>query len=162
MFTSLGLPMNCYTFVLSENHSLELTLHLRKCLFRLPVYIVIQSLKDILYGHNFLQRSIRNFEIHRRVLTVKKMTKFKKNTHTPLSLYLSILRCTLIFRKDVHAPVSLSWSLSVYLQFKKRFGSRSEIVSEYDQEIPQSQTADNPVAPGGRAAQPSRDTRKTN
>ena len=26
-------------------------------------------------------------------------------------------------------------------------------VSEYDQEIPQSQTADNPVAPRGRAAQ---------
>ena len=37
-----------------------------------------------------------------------------------------------------------------------------KIVSEYDQEIPQSQTADNPVAPRGRAAQPSRDTRKTN
>ena len=37
-----------------------------------------------------------------------------------------------------------------------------KIVSEYDQEIPQSQTADNPVAPGGRAAQPSQDTRKTN
>ena len=36
------------------------------------------------------------------------------------------------------------------------------IVSEYDREISQSQTADNPVAPGGRAAQPSRDTRKTN
>ena len=35
-------------------------------------------------------------------------------------------------------------------------------VSEYDQEIPQSQTADNPMAPQGRAAQPSRDTRKTN
>ena len=35
-------------------------------------------------------------------------------------------------------------------------------VSEYDQEIPQSQTADNPMAPRGRAAQPSRDTRKTN
>ena len=34
--------------------------------------------------------------------------------------------------------------------------------SEYDQEIPQSQTADNPVAPRGRAAQPSQDTRKTN
>ena len=30
----------------------------------------------------------------------------------------------------------------------------SEIVSEYDQEIPQSQTADNPVAPRGRATQP--------
>ena len=37
----------------------------------------------------------------------------------------------------------------------------SKIVSEYDQEIPQSQIADNPVAPRGRAAQPSRDTRKT-
>ena len=39
---------------------------------------------------------------------------------------------------------------------------RLKIVNEYDQEIPQSQTADNPVAPRGRAAQPSRDTRKTN
>ena len=38
----------------------------------------------------------------------------------------------------------------------------SKMVSEYDQEIPQSQTADNPLAPWGRAAQPSRDTRKTN
>ena len=33
---------------------------------------------------------------------------------------------------------------------------------EYDQEIPQLQTEDNPVAPQGRVAQPSRDTRKTN
>ena len=40
--------------------------------------------------------------------------------------------------------------------------ARSKIVSEYDQEIPQSQTADNPVAPRGRAAQTSQDTRKTN
>ena len=30
-----------------------------------------------------------------------------------------------------------------------------KIVSEYDQEIPQSQTADNPMAPRGRATQPS-------
>ena len=37
-----------------------------------------------------------------------------------------------------------------------------KIVSEYDQELPQSQTADNPVAPPGRAPQPLRDTRKTN
>ena len=28
----------------------------------------------------------------------------------------------------------------------------AKIVSEYDQEIPQSQTTDNPVAPQGRAA----------
>ena len=37
-----------------------------------------------------------------------------------------------------------------------------KIVSEYDQEIPQSQTADNPVASRERAVQPSRNTRKTN
>ena len=37
-----------------------------------------------------------------------------------------------------------------------------KIVIEYDQEIPQSQTADNPMTPRGRAAQPSRDTRMTN
>ena len=36
------------------------------------------------------------------------------------------------------------------------------IVSENDQEIPQSQTADNPVAPRGRAAQTPWDTKKTN
>ena len=36
------------------------------------------------------------------------------------------------------------------------------IISEYDQEIPQSQTADNPMAPRGRATQQPRDTRKTN
>ena len=38
----------------------------------------------------------------------------------------------------------------------------TKIVNKYDQEIPQSQTADNPMAPRGRDAQPSRDTRKTN
>ena len=38
----------------------------------------------------------------------------------------------------------------------------AKIVSEYDQEIPQSQTADYPVAPRGKATQPSRDTRKAN
>ena len=38
----------------------------------------------------------------------------------------------------------------------------SKIVSEYDQEIPQSLTADKPLAPRGRSTQPSRDTRKTN
>ena len=42
------------------------------------------------------------------------------------------------------------------------FLKESKIVSEYDQEIPQSQTADNPMAPRGRATQPSRNTRKTN
>ena len=32
-----------------------------------------------------------------------------------------------------------------------------KIVSEYDQEIPQSQTTDTPMAPRGRSTQPSRD-----
>ena len=36
------------------------------------------------------------------------------------------------------------------------------IVSKYDQEIPQSQTADSPMAPRGRATQPSPDIRETN
>ena len=40
--------------------------------------------------------------------------------------------------------------------FHSMYISSIKIVSEYDQEIPQSQT----VAPRGRAAQPSRDTRK--
>ena len=47
---------------------------------------------------------------------------------------------------------------SLYIKVRKR----AKRVSEYDQEIPQSQTADNPVAQRGRAAQPPRDTRKTN
>ena len=34
--------------------------------------------------------------------------------------------------------------------------------SEYDQDIPQSQTADKPMARQGRVTQQSRDTRKTN
>ena len=38
----------------------------------------------------------------------------------------------------------------------------TKAVSEYDQEIPQSQTADNPMAPQERATQPSRDTKKAN
>ena len=65
--------------------------------------------------------------------------------------------------------------IMLHIKFSKQYASKyfvlihtlgpwlgSKIVSEYDQEIPQSQTADNPVAPRGRAAQPSRDTRKSN
>ena len=37
------------------------------------------------------------------------------------------------------------------LYFDVQTGTKTKIVNEYDQEIPQSQTADNPVAPGGRA-----------
>ena len=38
--------------------------------------------------------------------------------------------------------------------------TEAKIVSEYDQENPQSQTSDDPMAPRGRATQPPRDTRK--
>ena len=38
------------------------------------------------------------------------------------------------------------------------YNFKCKIVSEYDQEIPQSQTADNPMAPRGRATKPSRDS----
>ena len=37
-----------------------------------------------------------------------------------------------------------------------------KIVSEYDQEIPELQTADKPKTPRGTATQPSLDTRKAN
>ena len=39
---------------------------------------------------------------------------------------------------------------------------RPKIVREYGQEIPQSQTADKSITPGGRTTQQSLDTRKTN
>ena len=38
----------------------------------------------------------------------------------------------------------------------------NKIVSECDQEIPESQNADKPMTPRGRAIEPSLDTRKTN
>ena len=48
----------------------------------------------------------------------------------------------------------------------KKIGCNSNVlhkkVNEYDQEIPQSQTADNSIAPRRRATRPSRDTRESN
>ena len=42
------------------------------------------------------------------------------------------------------------------------FSETPKKVSEYDQEIPQSQTADKSMAPQGKATQQSQDNRKTN
>ena len=53
-------------------------------------------------------------------------------------------------------------SLLAYTKYCIQAKYTLKVVSEYDQEIPQSQTADNLVAPRGRAAQPPRDTTKTN
>ena len=47
-------------------------------------------------------------------------------------------------------------------QLELKRAKNRKIVSEYDQEIPQSKTADKPMAPQERATQPSRNTRKTN
>ena len=44
-------------------------------------------------------------------------------------------------------------------KFGRVTANSSKIASEYDQEIPQSQTTGNPMALRGRAAQPLRDTR---
>ena len=59
-------------------------------------------------------------------------------------------------------PIARGSIIFLYLYIAALIFIHLKIVSEYDQEIPQSQTADNPMAPRGRAAQPSRDTRKTN
>ena len=58
-----------------------------------------------------------------------------------------------IIKAEIRVHECAGWSASSFF---------AKIVNEYDQEIPQSQNADNPVPPRGRAAQPSRDTRKTN
>ena len=56
--------------------------------------------------------------------------------------------------------ISINIKVKYLLNVKNVSGQKK--VREYDQEIPQSQTADNPMAPRGRAAQPPGDTRKTN
>ena len=56
----------------------------------------------------------------------------------------------------MHVPLYTQWLKGLFLHYVvSEVFSRVKKVSEYDQEIPQSQTADNPVAPRGRAAQPS-------
>ena len=62
-----------------------------------------------------------------------------------------------VFLDDGHIGMALCTGKQIPFKYNKK-------KSEYDPEIeiPQSQTADNAVAPLGRAAQPSWDTRKTN
>ena len=62
--------------------------------------------------------------------------------------------------KTLLSPLWLQSASSIQIpQSTSRYNSIIKIVSEYDQEIQQSQTADNPIAPRERVAQPSRDTR---
>ena len=50
----------------------------------------------------------------------------------------------------------------IHITSNKTLSNYSKIVSEYDQEIPQSQTADKSIAPQGRATQQSKGIKKTN
>ena len=83
------------------------------------------------------------------------------------SIYKSIIRevCYLALTEYIFWGTYAFITKYVLSKCIKGFSSihaHAKIVNEYDQEIPQSQTTDNPVAPRGRAAQPSQDTRKTN
>ena len=58
---------------------------------------------------------------------------------------------------NFHSKILLNWTYETH-----NMGlSATKIVSEFDREIPQSQTADKPMALRERATQPSQDTRKT-
>ena len=65
-------------------------------------------------------------------------------------------------QKNNHIRRWLPRNTTNITKFNKTATMATKIVSEYDQEKPQSQTADKPLAPRGRATKQSRDTRKTN
>ena len=126
MFSHLELPMNRYTFVLPSENQNALA---RSPSALMPTLTSSLYCNTVTQGHlvrsEFLQRSTRNFEIRRRVLRVKKMTKFKKK-HTHISLFTCRSADALCFHAPVHAPVSLSLSLSLHLHLQKWFRSRSD------------------------------------
>ena len=104
-----------------------------------PVIIILSSLRY----HNRGNTKSKSME------KLTKLFSMKNNIFNPLK--------SLFFQKDEKCDTVMK---SVHL-YNFLFPSYSEngyfyvylkIVSEYDQEIPQLQTADNPVAPGGRAA----------
>ena len=88
------------------------------------------------------------FLYHFSVFTIR-----NNGTKTKQCVFALLFRFFHMKQRNKNGPlVALLSSTKIFLK----------IVSEYDQEIPQSQTADNLLAPRGRAAQPSRDTRKKN
>ena len=99
--------------------------------------------------------------------------KYVKTIYSISQLVSRTLACKISYFSTINKGISL-WKDTMkqnsdlcMTSFLKRYQQYVQwvilkIVSEYYQEIPQSQTADNPVAPRGRAAQPSRDNRKTN
>ena len=77
-----------------------------------------------------------------------------------LGYMLVTLKCALWQTMKIQMKYRISSGSSLFAKTETIIRERYDfiwklkIVSEYDQEIPQSQTADNPVAPRGRAAQP--------
>ena len=71
-----------------------------------------------------------------------------------------MLRWIKLTSLNTDSAVLFARSQSHY-SFTWKFIDWKKNVSEFDQEIPQSQTADKPMAPRGRATQQSRDTRMT-
>ena len=103
--------------------------------------------------NTILRKSIEGYENYFDYITVEKIISIQG-----------------IFESDITTNILFSrmqnkiYRSLVMIQYHTKCTSHlyPKIVREYGQEIPQSQTADNPMAPRGRAAQPSRDTRKTN
>ena len=106
---NLGLPINRNTFVLpSENQNA----------FRLlsicanAVYNVIQSLKDILSIKIFCKDIHESLKYVDELSELKKMMKFKKNTH--LSLSLSTCRSIESAQSVVQKPMrTIKWAFSI-------------------------------------------------
>ena len=109
---------------------LSYSLHLHECRLRFPVYIVIQSLKDISYNQIFFFKDLRETlkYVDEFSELKKRMTKLKReHTHTSLSLSLLVdppMHFDFPKRMCMHQSPSLFFSL--YLHLQKRFGSRSD------------------------------------
>ena len=108
-----------------------------------------KSLKHLKSKDEFLIANVSNF--------------FEKHSGRDSSSYIQhTVQATGVSRRTVFR-VEKNFEKPVHFRrIKVRNGDNTKIVSEYDQEIPQSQTAEYPVAPREIAAQPSRDGRKTN
>ena len=111
------------------------------------------------------------FFLKKKKLILRNLKKHAEITRHAMSQQESQFNCLFsTLRATVHARIQkvLSEGVQLWQRFFSVFlfvyemWDAPKIVSEYDQKISQSQTADNPVAPRGRAVQPSRDTRKTN
>ena len=106
--------MATLSFVLQKTKTLLIALHLRKCRPQLPVFIVIQSPKDISYNQIFCK------DLHETLKYVDEFSELKndeiqkEHTHTPLSLSLLVdLRMHFDFPERICMHQSPSLFLSI-------------------------------------------------